>query len=756
MSDPADDGVEMKLDQALLEFMRRFDAGKVEDRDSFLAEFPDLAPQLRTLLDAADWIENMAGPTLGELARSTSKNSVPNSRADADNAEPTPNAITLPIPYAPKRDGQPNRRTQISINDSTLPPQTNQADFSLTSLPNPDNSQSILPYRFGDYILERVLGRGGMGVVYLAYQVQLERRVAIKMIRSGCLASEEEVDRFYTEARSAASLTHPNIVTVYHCGEIDGHHYFSMDYVPGTDLAKRMVSGPMSPKEAVRYVRDVARAIDYAHEQGVVHRDLKPANVLIDESDDVVVTDFGLAKQMDSDKGLTATGAMLGTPSYMSPEQAAGNNADQGASTDVYAIGAVLFALLTGKPPFQADSVLQTIMQVINRPAPTVRQSNPNIHTDLDTIVTKCLEKSPARRYASAGELADDLDRFYQGVPIRARPPSFVRQAKHWLAHVPLVAAITGVRNVEPTRSQRIAQNIMIAAGFGAIMLWLAGGTLSEYWRDTSLPRRLTIASGTPGGMYYELAGKLAERMQINSGRVSQVIATDGSLENLRQLENNHAHMALMQESSVRSDQVAVVAPLFYEAVHFLVPGDSSIESIDQLVGKRIVMGSKDSGTRQAATRLLKRFKVTPENSTVLESDWTHIDSIKNVDAIIAVIKVGQQGIANLLKENRFRLLSIDNAASLALDEPMFRLFEISNKVYGTSTKNAIQTLATTALLVVRKDASTRLVNSCLEAVYEKSLQADGFIPVEQAANWQGLPYHEAARKYFAQFEGSR
>ena len=284
MSDPADDGVEMKLDQALLEFMRRFDAGKVEDRDSFLAEFPDLAPQLRTLLDAADWIENMAGPTLGELARSTSKNSVPNSRADADNAEPSPNAITLPVPSAPKRDGQPNRRTQISINDSTLPPQTNQADFSLTSLPNPDNSQSILPYRFGDYILERVLGRGGMGVVYLAYQVQLERRVAIKMIRSGCLASEEEVDRFYTEARSAASLTHPNIVTVYHCGEIDGHHYFSMDYVPGTDLAKRIVSGPMSPKEAVRYVRDVARAIDYAHEQGVVHRDLKPANVLIGQT----------------------------------------------------------------------------------------------------------------------------------------------------------------------------------------------------------------------------------------------------------------------------------------------------------------------------------------------------------------------------------------------------------------------------------------------------------------------------------------
>lgn len=752
MSDPADDGVEMKLDQALLDFMRRSDAGKVDDRDSFLAEFPELAPQLGTLLEAADWIENMAGPTLGELGGLTSKNSVPNSAAE--NAQPNPNAVKIPIPSEWNTDGQPIRRTQISIDDSTLPVPTNQADFSLTSLPNPDNSHSILPYRFGDYILERVLGRGGMGVVYLAYQVQLERRVAIKMIRSGCLASEEEVDRFYTEARSAASLTHPNIVTVYHCGEIDGHHYFSMDFVPGTDLAKRMVSGPMSPKEAVRYVRDVARAIDYAHEQGVVHRDLKPANVLIDESDDVVVTDFGLAKQMDSDKGLTATGAMLGTPSYMSPEQAAGNNAEQGASTDVYAIGAVLFALLTGKPPFQADSVLQTIMQVINRPAPTVRQFNPNIHTDLDTIVTKCLEKSPARRYASAGDLADDLDRFYQGVPIQARPPSFLRQAKHWLAHVPLVAAITGVRNVEPTRSQRIAQNVMMAAGFGAILLWLASGTLSVYWRDTSLPARLTIAAGTPGGMYYELAGKLAEQMPIISGRTPQVIATGGSLENLRQLGENHANMALMQESSVRSDQVAVVAPLFYEAVHILVPGDSRIESIDQLVGKRIVMGQKDSGTRQTAKRLLKRFNVTPENSTVLESDWTQVDSLNDADAIIAVIRAGHPGMAELLKENRFRLLSIDNAAALALDEPMLRPFEISNKAYGT--KNAIQTLATTALLVVRKDAPSKLVETCLEAVYEKSLQADGFIPIEQAASWQGLPYHEAARKYYAEFEGSR
>lgn len=745
MSDELDDGTEMKLDQALLDFMRRFDSGNPDDRETFLAEHSDIAPQLRVLLEAADWIEQMAGPTLGELGNSTANSQRQSEQPDAQD----PNALTQPVFKHGHR--------QISVNDSTLPPQNIVGDFSLTNLPNPDNSQSILPYRFGDYVLEQVLGRGGMGVVYLAFQVQLERRVAIKMIRSGCLASDDEVNRFYAEARSAASLTHRNIVTVYHCGEFEGHHFFSMDYIPGTDLAKRIASGPMTPKEAVRYVRDVARAIDYAHQQGVVHRDLKPANVLIDESDEVIITDFGLAKQMGSDKGLTATGATLGTPSYMSPEQAAGNSHEQGASTDVYAVGAVLFALLTGKPPFQADSVLQTIMQVIHRPAPTVRQFHPNIHADLDTIVTKCLEKSPSRRYATAGELADDLDRFYQGIPIQARPPSLARRAKHWLANVPLVAALTGSRNIEPTRSQRIAQNVMILSIFAISLIWITGGRITEYWRDTSLPRHISIASGTPGGMYYELAGKLAERLQRSNGAESHVIATNGSLENLRQLIDKHAQMALMQESSVRSGQeVSVVAPLFYEAVHILVPKDSTIEKLSQLVGKRIIMGSKDSGTYQAASRLLKHYDVTPENATIIDSDWTHADSNKDADALIAVIKVGQQGIHDLLRDGRFRLLPVDNATKLALEEPMFRLFEIPATAYNNEAQAPIQTLATTALLVVRRDAPSRLVEECLNAIYNEDPSIMGVIPFSLAANWQGLPYHDAARKYFAGSEGNR
>jgi eukaryotic-like serine/threonine-protein kinase len=468
----------------------------------------------------------------------------------------------------------------------------------------------------------------------------------------------------------------------------------------------------------------------------------------------VVITDFGLAKQMGSEKGLTATGATLGTPSYMSPEQAAGNSQQQGASTDVYAMGAILFALLTGKPPFQGETVVQTIMQVIHRPAPTVRQFRPNIHADLDTIVTKCLEKSPSRRYATAGELAEDLERFYQGVPIQARPPSLIRRTKHWLANVPLVAALTGSRNIEPTRSQRIAQNVMIVMVFALAMLWLTGGQIAQYWRDSSMPRQVSIASGTPGGMYFELAGKLAERLQTTSGREPHVIATNGSLENLRQLAGQQAQLALMQESSVKADQVAVVTPLCYEAVHILVPKDSEVEHVGELVGKRIVMGSKDSGTRQSATRLLKHFGVTSENSNIIEGDWTHAEFHKDTDAIIAMIKVGQQGIFDMLKDGRFRLLSIDNASALALEEPMFRLFEIPSSAYGLGSPRPVQTLATTALLVVRRDAPSRLVEECLESIYSRDPSDIGMARL--ALSRSGSPILRKARSGSLRFPCGR
>ncbi len=724
---------ESLLDSALLAFLKRHDHGEKVDRESFLREHPELAEQLRSLLDAADWIERMAGPTLADTLDESVNNAPPYD----------PNQVTIEL-KAVTPAGRSGQEGNVRIATAEK-----HDEISLSEVGSLENTHTNLPCRFGEYLLEKVLGRGGMGVVYLANQVQLNRRVAIKMIRSGALASEAEVSRFYSEARSVAKLDHPNIVTVYHCGENAGHHFFSMDYIPGTDLAKRLADGPMDPKEAVRYVRDVARAIDYAHIHGVVHRDLKPANVLIDPDDEVVLTDFGLAKQMGGEQGLTATGAALGTPSYMSPEQAMGKSEAQGVATDVYSMGAILFALLTGKPPFQSDSVMQTLLQVMQRPAPNVRQLRSDVHGDLETIVSKCLEKSPAMRYATARELADDLDRFYHGHPIEAKPPSLPRKLHFWFSGIPLVAALTGVRHGEPSRSQRWAQRILIASVtliLGAIFF---GRSLQHWYQDTVLPSRITIASGAPGGMYFDIAGKLSERMLTGRKTQPSVLSTGGSFENLRLLMDRQAEVALVQESTIRADQVAVVAPLFFEAVHVLVPKSSDIQRIEQLAGKSIVLGAKDSGTRQAALRLFKHFSLKEQDIDIVDGDWTQ-SSVRAPDRVlIAVVKSGQTGMMSLLAEGQYRLLPIDVAPSVLMSEPMFRLYEIEAGAYQGIVEKPIKTLATTAMLVVPKDASSRLVEECLSAVYAEPTLTEGLITKDLAAGWQGLPYHEASRRYY-------
>jgi len=499
----------------------------------------------------------------------------------------------------------------------------------------------------------------------------------------------------------------------------------------------------------VRYVRDVANAVDYAHSHGVVHRDLKPANVLIDTDDEVVLTDFGLSKQMGVEKGLTATGAALGTPSYMSPEQAAGKNEDQGVATDVYAMGAILFALLTGRPPFQADTVLQTLMQVIQRPAPNVRQLRSDVHGDLETIVSKCLEKSPALRYPTAKALADDLDRFYHGHPIQAKPPSLPRRVQFWLGGIPLIAALAGVRHVEPSASQRWAQRGLIALLAMTLAAIVFGDSLRSWYLNTTVPSNITIASGAPGGMYFDFAGKLSDRMQTSSHKQPSVLSTGGSFENLRLLTENQAQIALIQESTIRTDQVAVVAPLFFEAVHVLVPKSSDIERIEQLAGKSIVMGAKDSGTRQAALRLFKHFDLTEKDINIIDGDWTQATARTPDRVLIAVVKSNQSGMVSLLAEGQYRLLSVDLAPSLLMAEPMFRLYEIEAGAYQGLVDRPIKTLATTAMLVVPKDASSRLVEQCLEALYTEPPLTEDLISKDLAAVWQGLPYHPAARRYF-------
>jgi tRNA A-37 threonylcarbamoyl transferase component Bud32/outer membrane protein assembly factor BamB len=286
---------------------------------------------------------------------------------------------------------------------------------------------------FGDYELLGEVARGGMGVVFKARQRSLDRVVALKMILAGQLAGEADVQRFRQEAQMAGRLQHPGIVALHEVGEHEGQHFFSMDFIEGESLGELVREHPLPPDKAVRYVRLVAEAVQFAHEHGVLHRDLKPGNVLIDRFDQPRVTDFGLAKNIQKDAGLTDTGAVLGTPSYMPPEQASGQRGKVGPASDVYALGAVLYELVTGRPPFRAATPLDTLFQVLSEEPAPPRLLNPAISRDLETVILKCLHKEPERRYASAAELGEDLGALLEVRPIKARPASLPERVGIWL-----------------------------------------------------------------------------------------------------------------------------------------------------------------------------------------------------------------------------------------------------------------------------------------------------------------------------------
>jgi len=305
-----------------------------------------------------------------------------------------------------------------------------------------DEPQEVL--RFGDYELLGELGRGAGGVVYKARQVSLNRTVALKIILAGQLAGETDVKRFRSEAEAAANLDHPHIVPVYEVGQYGGQHYFTMGFVEGQSLAERVASGPLPPRRAAVLLKAVAEAMQYAHRKGIVHRDMKPSNILLDAAGRPRVTDFGLAKRPGS-SDLTKTGEIVGTPSFMSPEQAEGRQEAVGPATDVYSLGATLYEVLTGRPPFRADTPLETVWQVCRAEPARPSLLNPRVPADLDTICLKCLEKQRQKRYRSAGELADDLGRFLDNRPILARPPGRLERAVKWARRQPAVAALVGV-----------------------------------------------------------------------------------------------------------------------------------------------------------------------------------------------------------------------------------------------------------------------------------------------------------------------
>jgi serine/threonine-protein kinase len=388
------DGREQRWGEIVAACLEAQERGQAADRQALVAAHPEFAEELAEFFAHGDRFDRLAAPIVA-MAKATA-------------------GLTNP-----------------DLQDDTFDEASgSSADRALRS--------------FGDYEILEKIARGGMAVVYKARQVSLNRVVALKMIRRGDLGSEEE-RRFRHEAEMVAGLDHPNIVPIYEVGEEQGRHYFSMKLMGGGSLARQLERFAADPRSAARLVATVARAVHHAHQRTILHRDLKPANILLDREGMPHVTDFGLAKRLAADSDLTHAGALVGTPSYMAPEQTRTNRAATTTATDVYGLGAILYALLTGRPPFRGEDALETLQQVREQAPEPPHGVNPRVAHDLASICLKCLEKEPRRRYGSAEALADDLDRFLAGKPIAARPVRPWERPWKWARRRPAAAALLAV-----------------------------------------------------------------------------------------------------------------------------------------------------------------------------------------------------------------------------------------------------------------------------------------------------------------------
>jgi len=457
-----------RLDEAVAEYLAAVESGVALDRARLLERYPDVAAELAQFLTDHDRLTCLAQPirALVAIAGNTPR-------------EVNGNDVTKTFdPAAPARSSG-------------------------------DSQSTIAGQRIGDYEVIRELGRGGMGVVYQARHVTLNRIVALKMILGGQFAADDDLQRFQAEARATAALEHSGIVSIYETGQCLGQPYIAMAYVEGPSLAEVLQSGPLAPQVAARLMRKIVAAVAYAHDHGVIHRDLKPANVLLSLKSNVpsptsesgpatldlghwtpCITDFGLAKRLDGESQLTASGQLLGTPMYMSPEQAAGRIREVGRSADIYSLGAIFYVMLTGQPPFLSDNPVEVILQVLESEPPLPRSIRPEVPRELEWICLKCLEKKPADRYASAADLADDLDRFLRREPVEARLPTLGQRLRRWMRRQPVLAwhFLCLVLLLALTQfiflAHPLRELVYHAKISGIISLWLGGSFICQWIQD--------------------------------------------------------------------------------------------------------------------------------------------------------------------------------------------------------------------------------------------------------------------------------
>ena len=422
---------ERRLEEILAACLAAEDEGHAPSLEALVIQHPDLVDELRSFFAEHHRFRSLVAPL-----RSMAGAGIAAAETTDVDAEPTPGPPLEPTGLRYETTEFLGATIGLSTQPAEDPSATAPGIPDATAEPRPIEPGTRVRY-FGDYELLKELGRGGMGVVYKARQISLNRPVALKMLQAGILATEDDLRRFQNEAEAVAMLDHPHIVPILEVGHYEEQRYFSMKLIGGPSLDRKIGEFTTDPRAVAQLVRTVAEAVHHAHQRGILHRDLKPGNIILDDRGEPHVTDFGLAKRVQADSNLTQSGAIVGTPAYMAPEQASGKRGTVTTATDVYGLGSILYALLTGRAPFRGESPIETLEQVRERTPESPSKLNPRVPRDLEMIALKCLDKDPVRRYGSAVALAEDLRRYLNGESILARPVWLLTRAWKWCKRRP-------------------------------------------------------------------------------------------------------------------------------------------------------------------------------------------------------------------------------------------------------------------------------------------------------------------------------
>ena len=700
--DSVDQDREDAVDVAFAEYLRLVDTGQPFDLDEFIDGYSDISDELRELIETASTVTSMA---VGD-------------------------------------EHATQAATQQSAEDSqTLPLYASDQQADTWS----DNLVQLV----GEYELIEELGRGGMGVVYRARQKRMNRHVALKMIINGEYTCEQNVRRFYKEAEAAGKLAHRNIVRAYAVGEHEGRHFFAMELIEGRTLRDilKTLDDRLPAETIATHMRALADAVQFAHDRGILHRDLKPGNIIVDRRNIPKIADFGLAKHLTFDEDASfesSSGSIIGTPSYMSPEQAGSQRDQVGPASDVYSLGAILYELLTGQPPFKDSSPVGTLLLVLNQDVTPPTDINPECDPDLEAICLKCLEKKPADRYASCAELRADFDRFSRGQPVKARRLTRMQRSWFWLRGVPLVAFLTGRDHASATTAQHRSQwATAIAIGL-VISLFLARSQIREY----AHLRTVDLGVAEINGHYDEIGHLIGGTFP----RQPRIVNTVGSKACLQQLLGFQLDLGLMQDNTIAFEDIRIIAPLYREAVLLLVRKSSGIEVVEDLSGRAIALGQPTSGIRATSDQILGKLGIETL-AEYRDHPWTSLSNDDSIEGAIVTVSPRAKQLRRLLASGEFRILPLETDDLPDQFRPYhFRPHELPD---GAGLGDEGLPAATVeAVLAVRKTAPNSFVRRTLKRIYsakdtDLTLEIMNF---DDAAAWSGDKLmHPAASKFFTQ-----